>query len=150
MSGLWNIFKIAEWGVGGQENLTAFEQKLPAIFKAVEDLRAALGEKVTSIDLEVSVALPGATFDCRWMEDGYADARQGSTEKSSESVAGTTGIGLKKALPTPSWETLFDNVLSPKVALISTLQEALLPPPQLSATGIKVEDRCDGQDGRDP
>ena len=39
MSGLWNIFKIAEWGVGGQENLIAFEQKLPAIFKAVEVLR---------------------------------------------------------------------------------------------------------------
>jgi len=31
MTGLWNIFKIAEWGVRGQETLIAFKQKLPAI-----------------------------------------------------------------------------------------------------------------------
>src|SRR5258708_1880289 len=121
MSGLWNIFKIAEWGVGGQENLIPFEQKLPAIFKAIEDLRAALGE-VTSIGLEVNVARPSAAFDDRWMEDGYGESRQGNTKKSSEFIAGTTGIGLKKALLSPSWEELFGNVLSPKV----TLQEVLL------------------------
>ena len=53
-----------------------------AIFKAVEDLRAALGE--TYIDLEVNVARPGAAFDHRWMEDGYGDTCQGNTQKSSE------------------------------------------------------------------
>jgi hypothetical protein len=74
-----------------QDNLNAFELKLPAIFKAVEDLRLALGEKVTSIDLEVNVVRPGALFDHRWMEDGYGDARQGNMKKSAESSLGRRG-----------------------------------------------------------
>ena len=129
MLGLGHIFKIAAWDIGSPDNLKAFEQKLPAIFKAVEDLRLALGEKITSVDLEVNVVGPGFLFDHRWMVDGYGDVRQGNMKKSAEVVAGTTGIGLKKVIPSPSGEDLFDNVLSPKVVLVSTLQEALLPPP---------------------
>ena len=126
MKGLGNIFKIAEWSIGSGEKLIAFEQKLPAIFKAVEDLRLALGEKVTSIDLEISVARPGVPFDHRWMEDGYSYARKGNTKKTIKSVAGTTGIGLKKVIPSPSGgEVRFENVLSSKVVLVSTFQQAL-------------------------
>ena len=88
-----------------------------------------MGEKVTSVDLEVNVVRPGFLFDHRWMEDGYGDVQQGNIKKPAEVVAGTTGIGLKKVIPSPSGEDLFDNVLSPKVVLVSTLQEALLPPP---------------------
>jgi len=128
MEGIGNIFRIAEWSIGGQEKLTAFEQKLPAIFKAVEDLRLALGEKVTSIDLEICVVSSTTLFDHRWMEDAYADGRKGNKKKSGESVVGTTGIGLKKVIPSPSGEEEFENVLSPKVVLVSTLQEALRPP----------------------
>jgi hypothetical protein len=40
-----HIFKIAEWNIVSQENLIAFEQKPPAIFKAIEDLRLALGKR---------------------------------------------------------------------------------------------------------
>ena len=151
MMGLGNIFKIADWTIEGQDNLIAFEQKLPAIFKAIEDLRVALGEKVTSIDLEVNVASPNAVFNHRWMEDGYGDARQGNTKKSGESIAGTTGIGLKKVIPSPSGEEMFENVLSPKVVLVSTLQEALLPPPppppRLNKKGRGQGDG--GQEGRE-
>jgi len=126
MEGLGNIFKIAEWRIGSQEKLIAFEQRLPAIFKAVEDLRLALGEKVTSIDLEISVARPSVPFDHHWMEDGHSYARKGNTKKTSEFVAGTTGLGLKKVILSPSGgEARFENVLSPKVVLVSTLQEAL-------------------------
>jgi len=130
MKGLDNICKIAEWRVGSSRphGSIEFEQRLPAIFKAVEDLRVALGEKVTSIDLEVNVARPGVAFDHRWMEEAY---RYGSTQNSHEIVrlvAGTTGIGLKKVVPSPSGEELFENVLSPKVIIMSTLQEALRTP----------------------
>ena len=128
MMGLGNIFKIAEWNIGTQENLIAFEQKLLAIFKAVEDLRPSLGEKVTSIDLEVSVVGPRFRFDHRWMEDGYGDAQQENMEKSAEIVVGTTGIGLKKVVPSSSGDIRFNNVLSPKVVLVSTLRRALFPP----------------------
>ena len=129
MKGLGNIFKIAEWTIGDQDNLNAFEQKLPAIFNAVKDLRLALGEKVTSIDLEVNVVPPSSPFDHRWMEDGYGDTRQGNTKKSAEFVAGTTGIGLKKIVASSSGDIKFKNLLSPGVILVSTLREALGPPP---------------------
>jgi hypothetical protein len=148
MKGLGNIFKIAEWSFRIQENLMAFEQKLPAIFKAVEDLRLALGEKVTSIDLEVNVARPGAAFDHRWMEDGYEDARQGNTKKSGESITGTTGIGLKKVLPSPSGEDLFENVLAPKVVLVSTLREALAPPTPTSRSNKRGRGRVEEDPGQ--
>ena len=131
MKGLDNICKIAEWAVGSSRSHGSieFEQRLPTIFKAVEDMRVALGEKVTSIDLEVNVTRPGVAFDHRWMEEAY---RHGSTQKSHEIVrfvAGTTGIGLKKVVPSPSGEELSENVLSPKVIIMSTLQEALRTPP---------------------
>ena len=130
MLGLVNIFLIAEWVIGSQDNLNAFEQKLLAIFRAVEDLRLALGEKVTSVDLEVNVVGPDFLFDHRWMEDGYGDARQGNMKKSAEVIAGTTGIGLKKVVQSPSGDLRFENVLAPKVVLKSTLEEALAPPPK--------------------
>ena len=146
MEGLSNIFQIAEWSIGGQEKSIAFEQKLPAIFKAVEDLRLALGEKVTSIELEICVVSLDAPFDHRWMEDAYADGRKGNTKKSGESVAGTTGIGLKKVIPSPSGKERFENVLSPKVVLVSTLQEARRPPsPVPVRSSKKVRTRLEGE-----
>jgi hypothetical protein len=149
MLGLVNIFLIAEWVIGSQDNLNAFEQKLPAIFRAVEDLRLALGEKVTSIDLEVNVARPGTAFDHRWMEDGYGDARQGNITKSDEFIAGTTGIGLRK-VTSSSGEELFANVLSPKVVLVTTLQEALLlPPPPPPPSQLNKRRRGRGEGGQE-
>ena len=150
MMGLGHIFKIAGWDIRSLDHLKAFEQKLPAIFKAVEDLRLALGEKVTSIDLEVNVVRPDFVFDNRWMVDGYGDARLGNKKKSTEVVAGTTGISLKKVIPSPSGEDLFGNVLSPKVVLVSTLKEVLFPPPpspsRLNESGQGLGEA--GQDGR--
>ena len=129
MKGLGHIFIIAGWSIRYQDDFNAFEQKLPAIFKAVKDLRLALGEKVTSIDLEVNIVVPGSLFDHRWMEDGYGDARQGNMKKSAEVVAGTTGIGLKKVLLSPSGDIRWEHVLAPKVVLVFTLEEAVAPPP---------------------
>ena len=114
-----------------------------------------MGEKVTSIDLEVNIVVPGCLFDHRWMDDSYGDARKGNMKKSAEVVSGTTGIGLKKVLSSPSGDVSWEHVLAPKVVLVSTLQEALLPPPpplhRSNKREIKVEDRCDPsrQDGRD-
>jgi hypothetical protein len=129
MESLNNVLRIAEWKIGSQEDLIAFERKLLPIFKGVEDLRLALGEKVTSIDIEVNVVQPGVPFDHRCMQDGYGDLRRRNMKTSDEVVAGTTGIGLKKVLPSPSGEERFDSILSPKVALISTLEDVLPPSP---------------------
>ncbi|KIM36849.1 hypothetical protein M413DRAFT_448959 [Hebeloma cylindrosporum] len=126
MEGLGNILKITAWDIGS--HIIAFERKLPAICKAVEELRVALGEKVTSMDLETSIAPPGMPFDPGWMEDCYGSALRGNIKKSAEIVAGRTvrtGIGLRKVIPPSSSG---ESVLSPKVVLISTLQDVLCPP----------------------
>ena len=110
----------------------------------------ALGEKVTSIDVEVSVADPGRSFDRRWMEDGYGDARQANTKKSDEVVAGTTGIGLRKVIPSKSGDVQFENILAAKVLLLSTLQEALLPAPPPPPTRTKKgRGRGEGDHGQE-
>jgi hypothetical protein len=145
MMNLNNVLTISEWEIRRREDFVAFEQKLAAIFKAAEDLRLALGEKVTSIDVEVNVVPPNLLFDYRWMQDGYGDVRQGNTKRSNEVVAGTTGIGLKKVLPSPS-VVRFDTILSPKVILASTLEDALdpAPPPPVSRSNKKVRSRGHG------
>ena len=98
-----------------------------------EDLRLALGEKVTSIDLEVNVVPPGIAFDHQWMKDGYGDARQEHVKKSAKVTAGTTAISLRKVVVSSSGDIRFKNVLSAKVILASTSEEALeeaqAPPP---------------------
>ena len=125
-----NVLIIAAWEVERREDFNALELRLVTIFKAVEDLRLALGEEVTDVD--VIVVRPKALFDHRWMEDGYGDIRHGNTRNSHEVVAGTTGIGLKRVLPSLSGEELFENIISPKVVLVSTLQDALFSFPASS------------------
>ena len=113
----------------------------------------ALGEKVTSIDLEVNVVSPGVLFEHRWMEDAYGDARQGNMKKSAEVVVGTTGIGLKKVVHSSSGDVRFENVLAPKVVLVSTLNEALAPPPTTRSSKKgrgRVEGGQEGREGSSP
>jgi hypothetical protein len=130
---LRNILIISCWGSPhSKDQEVSFVQKLLPIFKAVEDLRIALGEKFTSADLEVNVARAKFQFDHHWMEDAYGDGRQtGGKRVSKEVVVGTVGIGLKKVMKErgPRGEEMFGNVLPTKVVLESTLREALDPPP---------------------
>jgi len=121
MTGLENIFRIAKWGIITQEHFIPFKLKLFPIFEAVGDLKMALGEKATSIDLEVNVIRPGVPFDYRWMQDVYGETRAAAAE--SEVVAGMTGIGLKKIVRLPSGDEMFESVLAPEVILVSTLQQ---------------------------
>jgi len=143
MTNFNNVLTVSEWDIKRREDFIAFDQKLAAIFKAAEDLRLALGEKVTSIDVEVNVVRPNHPFDYRWMQDEYGDVRQGNTKRSNEAVAGTTGIGLKKVIPSPSGEERFDNILSPKVVLMSTLKDALLPAPPPASRSNKKKQKGD-------
>ena len=84
------------------------------------------------------------------MQDGYGDSRERNSNKANEMVAGTTGIGLKKVVSLPGGGEQFENVLSPKVVLVSTLKEALHPPPPSSRSNKKGRGRAEGeQDGRE-
>ncbi|KDR76611.1 hypothetical protein GALMADRAFT_1328499 [Galerina marginata CBS 339.88] len=129
---LVGILKIASWD-SPPENQSAFEQKLVPIFKAVEDLRVALGEKFTSADLEVGTVRAGSKFE-PWMENAYGDGGQsGGKQASQDIVCGTTGLGLKQVIIDKGLnrQERFTAVLGPKVVLQSTLRKALEPPPHI-------------------
>ena len=117
----------ASWEVLTEDSVRSFEGKVEAIFKAVLDIRTAIGEKVTSSDIEVNVVPPGSPFSKALMEDDYpGDRREGRPE----SVVATTGIGLWKVAPSaPSGALAYANVLSPKIVLESTLIAVFEPPP---------------------
>ncbi|KAF8959228.1 hypothetical protein BDZ97DRAFT_1923060 [Flammula alnicola] len=131
MSKLRSIAKIAAWDIVSTEKREAYEQKLEPIFKAVKDLRVALGEQFTSADIEISIVFAKTRFHPEWMEDAYGDSRQNDGKQKEEVVIGTTGIGLKKMVSRGSSDSeQYQSVLSPKIILESTLQEALDPSPQ--------------------
>ena len=143
---LKSVLWIAEWGSPNpKDQEVSFLQKLPPIFKAIQDVRVALGEKFTSADLEVNVVRATAKFESAWMEDAYGDGRQaGGKNAKDEMVVGTTGIGLKKividrerGVPAKGQE-MFENVVPPKVVLESTLRKSLDPPPPSARKGTKV------------
>ena len=126
MDGLLDIFAFARWPTPN------FEEQFPPILNAIRDLRKALGEDITSIDIiiEVTTIDPGTTFDSAFMDNGWPALTK---ENTLEIVSGTTGLGLKKVIMKPSTEgdSLTPNpdvICRPKVILERTVQEALVPP----------------------
>ena len=126
---LMSVLKVPARMPGSSESQESFLHRLPPIFKAVHELRTAIGEKFTSADLEVSVFDCDTPYQPTYMEDAYGDGRNPSGKRGPECVVGTTGIGLKKLMAeravndTLQWQ----NVISAKIVLESTLKEALEP-----------------------
>ncbi|PPQ64184.1 hypothetical protein CVT24_008558 [Panaeolus cyanescens] len=133
ISKMMKVFKLASWRTSDKNHCLSFEGKLAPIFKAVEDLRIALGEKITSSDIHVSLVPPNSRFDALWMDNGFAEAKAKPVQgESVQRVVGTTGLGLKRAIfgrRGPSGEVMFESILSPQVVLESTLKDTLNPPP---------------------
>ena len=158
MDGLLSVLVIAGWSTREPEHQHQFERHLPPIFKAVQDLRRALGEDVTSMDMAVASIDPGHSFDPTYMEDGYWDpgASSGSGKKTPERVSGTTGLGLHQTSmkQTSKGPVLHSEmVLFPKVALEGMVKEAMDPAPP-PASRLRKNLKKDGQrgalgDGRD-
>ena len=127
LDGLLDILAFAGWPALNANQKNLFEKQFPHIFNAVHDLRKALGEVITSIDIEVATIDPGTTFDSAFMDNGWGS--QGST---LEIVSGTTGLGLKKVMkPSTGGDSLVPNVdiiSRPVVILESTVKGALAPP----------------------
>ena len=158
MSGLLSVLVIAGWSTRESDQQHQFERRLSPIFKAVQDLRKALAEDVTSMDMEVAIIEPGQAFQPTYMEDGYGDARasSGSGKKTPEKVSGTTGLGLHKISMKHKSKGLVPHsemVLFPKVVLEGTVKEAMDPAPP-PASRLRKNPKKDGQrgasgDGRD-
>ena len=134
------------------DNQESFKRRLPPIFKAIIELRIALGEKFTSADLDLSVFDCDTPYDSSAMDDAYGDYRHPSGKHALGTVVGTTGIGLKvriKGVPGAPGSH-FQNVISAKVVLESTLNETLK---SVQPSGKRREKRkyTNGanQDGRD-
>ena len=152
-----SILKVAAWAADSRENRDSFLHCLPPIFKAVNELRIAIGEIFTSADLDISIFECGRTYEPSYMEDAACeDARQPSGKRVPEVIIGTTGIGLMKLMAEHrSKDALrFQSVISAKIVLQSTLKEALEP---VQSSGrlrkkkkvVESADNAAGKDGRD-
>jgi len=127
---LLDIFAFAGWPTPNTNQKNLFEEQFPPIFNAIRDLRKALGEDITSIDIEVATIDPGTTFDSAFMDNGWPALTK---ESASDIISGTTSLGLKKVIMKPSTEgdSLTPNadvICRPKVILERTVQKALVPP----------------------
>jgi hypothetical protein len=148
---LLDILAFARWPAPNENEKNLIEEQFPPIFTAVHDLRKALGEDITSIDIEVATIVPGMAFDSAFMDNGWSALTKGST---LEIVSGTTGLGLNKVIMKPSTESdsLLPNVdviYRPKVILESTVKGALVP---LSSRALKkglLRRRAASGNGRD-
>ncbi|KAF8805145.1 hypothetical protein BYT27DRAFT_7213118 [Phlegmacium glaucopus] len=128
---LTSVLKIASWMPGSPHDQESFRHRLPPIFKAVNELRIAIGEKFTSADLDVCTHDCGTGYVPSYMEDGYGDSRQqqSNDKRLPEIVAGTTGIGLTKLMVErgANDSLRLQSVIPAKIVLESTLKEALEP-----------------------
>ena len=149
--------EIASWAPRSPEHEKSYGSHLSSIFKAINELRLAIGEKFTSADLDIFVFECDHVYDPTIMEVAYGDDRRSSGSKGApEAIVGTTSIGLAKITIAERSDGAphFQSLIPAKIVLRSTLKEAL-EPIQSSTTLEKnkpVENMpVDGanQDGRD-
>jgi hypothetical protein len=144
--------KIASWTARSSENREFYGNRLPSIFKAITELRMAIGEKFTSSDLDILVFECDRIYDPAIMDDVYGDGRQPCGERTPETIVGTTGIGLGKLTDKRCADALQLQTLIPaKIVLKSTLNEVLEPIQSTRFKKKKQVEKTDGanQDGRD-
>ena len=120
---------IASWKARSPEHEDSFGNRLPSIFKAINELRLAIGEKFTSADLDIITFECDKAYDSAIMEDAYGDGRQSSSKRAPEVIVGTTGIGLGKVIAERNTKDVvhLQIVIPAKIVLTSTLKEALEP-----------------------
>jgi hypothetical protein len=159
---LQSVLEIASWAPSSPE----YEKsRLPSIFKAINELRLAIGEKFTSADLHIFVfdSECDQIYDPAIMEDAYGDDSQSNGERALEAILGTTGIGLAKVIEAEEHSVKdsadsedvpqFQTLIPAKIVLRSTLNKALEPiqPESTTLKKNKSVENMDGanQDGRD-
>ena len=147
---------IASWKARSPEHEDSFGNRLPSIFKAINELRLAIGEKFTSADLDIITFKCDKAYDSAIMEDAYGDGRQSITgsKRAPEVIVGTTGIGLGKVIiaerNTKGFVHIRVKVVIPaKIVLTSTLKEAL-EPIKYSRLRKTTKKPVENMDGRDP
>jgi len=127
MRGLEFILEFASWHIPEPHS---FKRHLEPVFGALQEVRIAIGEKITSADLGVFVADAGGVFTASYMEDAHRDFRDKySAEKGHpEQVLATTAMGLKKFSYSEEGQSRALGgvpLLRPKVVLETKFNDAL-------------------------
>ena len=132
-------------------------QLLPSIFKAINELRMAIGEKILSADLDIIAFEYDRTYDPAKMNVAYSASggRHSSGKQTPEVIVGTVGIGLKKLITERSRHRSakdsdvqqYQILIPAEIVLKSTFDKALGP----IQNKKKLVENTDGanQDGRD-
>ena len=129
-----SIMSIAGWATRSSEEMCQIEKRISSIFKPTLELRKALGEDMSSLDLDICAEAPGRSFDASYMEDTYTDGRTSAkgTNNAPEKVVGTSGLGLQRNVVTKLKEGGLrrhgELLAMCKVVLESTVKEALAAP----------------------
>ena len=150
---LQSVMVTASWAPRSREIEESYALNCSSIFKAINELRVAIGEKFTSADLNVFVINCNEPYNPGVMEDAYSDGRKSSRKRAPEAiVVGTTGIGLglgKRTVERGEKDHIvYIEVVNPaKIVLSSTLIEALETIVQPSSRQKKIPvEYTDGAD----
>lgn len=116
-----------------QKAIASAQSKVSTIEKKATELKKAVKQDVTTTDMEVFLASPGAAFtegmeDVDTESEGVRKSGSGSTG-SEKRILCTVGMGLKKTTRkkdavTGSLESQIDLLLRPKVTLPSVLLDS--------------------------
>jgi hypothetical protein len=77
------VLKIASWGIRSSES---FGYRLPSIFKAIGELRMAIGENFTSADLDVLVFECDRIYDPVKKDGAYTIVKKSSGKRAPEAT----------------------------------------------------------------
>ena len=151
MQKLQSLLVLASLTVRFPKDEESYVDRLPSIFKAINELRMAIGENFTSSDLDVFVFECDKIYDPGNMDDAYGDGRQSSGKRASEAIVGTTGIGLGKILKERSARGFLQvqTLIPAKIVLTSTMKEALEQPTRVKKKRPVANTDGANQDGRD-
>ncbi|KAJ2935093.1 hypothetical protein H1R20_g2037, partial [Candolleomyces eurysporus] len=151
MMAIRSVMTVAGWATRSDDEMTQIEKRLGSIFELILALRKAMGEDVTSADLEISIIAHGQTFDPSYMEDAYADGGMASKSEKSvpERVICTSGLGLRRLVGKKSGEgkKQAEFLLMPRVVLEETVM-ALVPLPP-TRKSVFYPDDGGSETGRD-
>ena len=104
------------------------KHRMSLLEKAALQLKVALKEGVTSVDIGPFYISTGAPFDPTNMDDAYGDSRNETRNRGDgERIMCTTDMGLRRVLTKRSADgqvqSYYDVILKPKVVLASSLTD---------------------------
>ncbi|TFK33570.1 hypothetical protein BDQ12DRAFT_657855 [Crucibulum laeve] len=135
LSYILDLQLIAGWRVNEADKLASvgtLKERLTPIVKSVFEVKSAIGEGITSADMDPLIIPPGEPFNPTTMENAYEEHRQKISEEESRRgiiVGCTTEMGLRMAvmrkLTNGTLQPHSETILKPKIITEATLLEAV-------------------------